>query len=130
MAKDTNAVIKTVLIIDDERDIVTILEHMLKSAGYNVSSFTDSETALQHFEQKADGYDLVLSDIRMPKIGGFELARIVRRMNPKVRIVLMTAFEVNESEFEKVMPSTKIDGFVQKPIKVHDLMPVIQKVIG
>ena len=72
----------------------------------------------------------MLSDIRMPGISGIKLARKVKEINPNVKVILMTAFEIRDSEFSKVFPSTQVDGFAQKPIRIKDLTNKILDIIG
>jgi YesN/AraC family two-component response regulator len=72
----------------------------------------------------------MLSDIRMPEISGIKLARKVKEINPNVKVVLMTTFEIRDNEFSKVFPSTQVDGFVQKPIGIKDLTDKILSIIG
>ena len=72
----------------------------------------------------------MLSDIRMPGISGIKLARKVKEINPKIKVVLMTSFEIKDNEFSKVFPSTHVDGFVQKPIQIKDLTNKILDIIG
>lgn len=72
----------------------------------------------------------MLSDIRMPALSGIQLARKVKEINPDVKVVLMTAFEIRDNEFSKVFPSLHIDGFVQKPIGIKDLTNKILTIIG
>ena len=84
-----------------------------------VNAFTNPEEALQSFKSNAESYCLVVSDIRMPALSGIQLARKVKEVNPNVKVVLMTAFEIRDSEFSKVFPSTSVDGFVQKPLALE-----------
>jgi YesN/AraC family two-component response regulator len=72
----------------------------------------------------------MLSDIRMPEMSGIQLARKVKEINPKVKVVLMTSFEIKDNEFSKVFPSTQVDGFVQKPFQMKDLTDKILDIIG
>jgi YesN/AraC family two-component response regulator len=72
----------------------------------------------------------MLSDIRMPGISGIRLARKVKEINPNVKVVLMTSFEIKENEFSKVFPSTQVDGFVQKPVGIKNLTNKILDTIG
>ena len=72
----------------------------------------------------------MLSDIRMPGLSGIQLAKKVKEINPAVKTILMTAFEIRDSEFSKVFPSTHVDGFVQKPIGIRDLADKILSIIG
>jgi YesN/AraC family two-component response regulator len=66
----------------------------------------------------------------MPGLSGIQLARKVKETNPVVKVVLMTAFEIRDSEFSKVFPSMHVDGFVQKPIRIGDLTNKILSIIG
>ena len=72
----------------------------------------------------------MLSDIRMPGLSGIQLARKVKEVNPGVKVVLMTAFEIRDNEFSKVFPSMHVDGFVQKPIGIKELTDKILSIIG
>jgi YesN/AraC family two-component response regulator len=66
----------------------------------------------------------------MPGLSGMQRARKVKEINPNVKVVLMTAFEIKDNEFSKVFPSTQVDGFVQKPIGIRDLTDKILSLIG
>ena len=95
-----------------------------------VDAFTNPEEALQSIKSNAEDYCLVLSDIRMPVLSGIQLARKVKDINPSIKVVLITAFEIKDNEFSKVFPSTQVDGFVQKPIGIKDLTNKILSIIG
>jgi len=118
------------LIIDDDSDIVHVLKLGLQKNGFLVDAFTNPEKALQSFKSNAESYFLMLSDVRMPVISGIQLAKKVKEINPNVKVVLMTAFEIRDNEFSKVFPSTQVDGFVQKPIGIRDLTNKILSLIG
>lgn len=118
------------LIVDDDPDIVQVLKQGFLKNSFLVSAFTNPEEALQNFQSNSEDYCLMLSDIRMPGISGIKLARKVKEINPKVKVVLMTSFEIKDNEFSKVFPSTQVDGFVQKPIGIKDLTNKILSVIG
>ena len=66
----------------------------------------------------------------MPALSGIQLARKVKEVNPNVKVILMTSFEIRDSEFSTVFPSTHVDGFVQKPIGIKDLTSKILSIIG
>ena len=101
------------LVVDDDSDIAHVLKQGLLKNGFLVSIFTNPEEALKNFQSNSkDYYSLVLSDIRMPGMSGIRLAREVKEINPNVKVVLMTSFEINDNEFSKVFPSTQVDGFV------------------
>src|SRR5215204_2848000 len=118
------------LIVDDDSDIVQVLKLGLLKNRFLVNAFTNPEEALQSFKSNAESYCLMLSDIRMPTLSGIQLARKVKEVNPGVKTVLMTAFEIRDSEFSKVFPSTQVDGFVQKPIGIKELTGKILSIIS
>src|SRR5215216_3007690 len=118
------------LVVDDDSDIVQVLKLGLLKNRFLVSAFTNPEEALQSFKSNSESYCLMLSDIRMPGLSGMQLARKVKEVNPGVKVVLMTSFEIRDNEFSKVFPSTHVDGFVQKPIGIRDLTNKILSIIG
>jgi two-component SAPR family response regulator len=122
--------IAKLLIVDDDSNIAHILKQGLLKKRFLVSAFTNPEEALQKFESNSKDYSLMLSDIRMPALSGIQLARKVKEINPAIKIILMTSFEIKDNEFSKVFPSTHIDGFVQKPISMNDLTNKILSIIG
>ena len=127
---DNNKPLAKLLIVDDDYDIVQVLKMGLVKNGFSVEAFTNPQEALQSFKSDAESYCLVLSDIRMPALSGIQLSKKVKEVNPNVKVVLMTAFEIRDIEFSKVFPSTQIDGFVQKPIGIKDLTDKILSLIG
>jgi DNA-binding NtrC family response regulator len=118
------------LIVDDDPDIAHVLKQGLLKKRFLVSAFTRPEEALQSFKSNSKDYCLILSDIRMPELSGIQLARKVKEINPNVKVVLMTSFEIRDNEFSKVFPSMHVDGFVQKPIGINDLTNKILSIIG
>ena len=117
------------LVVDDDSDIAYVLKQSLLKNGFLVSAFTSPEEALQNFQSNSKDYCLMLSDIRMPEMSGIQLARKVKEINPEVKVVLMTSFEIKDNEFSKVFPSTQVDGFVQKPFRIKDLTDKILDII-
>jgi DNA-binding NtrC family response regulator len=119
------------LVVDDDSEIAHVIKSGLVKNRFLLDSFTDSEEALQNFQSNPkDHYCLVLSDIRMPGISGIQLARKVKEYNPKVKVILMTSFGINDNEFSKVFPSTQVDGFIQKPVHLEELTNKILDTIG
>jgi DNA-binding response OmpR family regulator len=118
--------IKSILVIDDEFDIVNPIKLSLQKHGYNAYGLTDPLLAFEYFKNNSNDIDMVLSDIRMPKMNGYELVKKIKALQPKVKVILMSAFEINDLEFSKVLPSIKIDGFIPKPISLKDLVKKIE----
>ena len=107
-----------------------VLKLGLLKNKFLVNAFTNPEEALRSFKSNSETYCLMLSDIRMPSLSGIQLARKVKEVNPNVKVVLMTSFEIRDSEFSKVFPSTHVDGFVQKPISIKELTGKILSIIS
>jgi CheY-like chemotaxis protein len=120
------------MIVDDEKDILAVLKSGLETkGGFAVDTFNSGEAALQGFSSRAsDYYDLVMTDIRMPKMNGFELYRKIREKDASIPIALITAFEINEDEFSKVMPSIKVRDFIKKPIRIPDLIEKLNTILA
>lgn len=119
----------SVLLIDDDEDILTALKLSLERKGMNTYGFTNPVLAVEHFRNNAANYDIVVTDIRMPDMNGFEVARAVKEVRPDIKIAFITAFEINKSEFEKVLPSTKVDAFIAKPVKLGTFVERIKGIV-
>jgi DNA-binding NtrC family response regulator len=125
----TNRRNKSILAVDDERDILDIIKHSLQREEFKVCTFTDPFAALAHFNSDSKHYHhIVLSDIRMPGMNGYEFIRKVKESNPEVKIMLMSAFEINDREFHNVLPDIKVESFLQKPFSIGQLNDVVAKI--
>jgi DNA-binding NtrC family response regulator len=117
---------KSILVLDDEPDIVTIIEQSLQGIGFRVSAFTDPIVALEYFHSNfKDCCSIVISDIRMPGMNGYEFIKKVKRIKPECKIILMSAFDINNVEFLNILPGITIDTFLQKPFSIRKLKDLI-----
>lgn len=116
-----------IMIVDDEFDITKLLKQGLEKQGFHIFGFTDPLLALEHFQINCALYGLVISDLRMPGMNGYEFVKRVKPIKPDVKIFLSAAFEINKTEFRKLLKSVKIDEFIRKPIPFKDLVRVITK---
>jgi len=116
-----------VMVVDDEEDIMSVFSSLLVKEGYNVHAFSNPVIAFEHFRYSPKECSLIISDVRMPGMSGFQLARKVKELNPKVKVILTSAFEINVEEFEKVLPSTHVDGFLDKPVSFKKLSGLVEK---
>ena len=112
--------LKRILVVDDEPDISSSIKRGLERNGFQVDAYSDPEEALAEF--KPGMYDLLLVDIRMPKLNGFELYREIKKKNDQSKICFFTAFEVYYEEFKKVFPTLDVKCFIRKPITISDLV--------
>lgn len=120
-----------VAIIDDESDIVNLFRDALsKIDGLSIFTFTDPMAALEHFKINKGAYALLISDLRMPGINGTDLIYKIKKENPLVRTLLMTAFEVDDKVFEEYVNNDIIDGFIQKPVKLRNLVSEVLKQVN
>ena len=119
---------ESILAIDDEYDIVNLIQKSLQRHRFKVFTFTEPSAALEDFISHSKDYDIVISDIRMPGMNGYEFVRKVKERNPKVKVILMTAFEIDDKEFHNVLSDIKIDAFLQKPFSIGQLNDVIGKI--
>jgi CheY-like chemotaxis protein len=119
----------SVLLIDDDSDILTTLKLSLEIKGVSTYGFTNPVLAVEHFRNNAANYDIVVTDIRMPQMNGFEVARVVKEIRQDIKLAFITAFDINKSEFEKVLPSTKVNAFITKPVKPATFAEIINGIM-
>jgi two-component SAPR family response regulator len=84
-------------------------------------------TSPEDFKINCKTCKLIISDIRMSGMNGYEFVKKAKDMDRQVKIILMTAFEIEDNEFHNVLPDIKIDGFLQKPFSIKQLNSVIEK---
>ena len=110
--------------MDDDKDILTVLKHGLELSNYQVDDFDSPDKALEYL-RSTNSPQLLITDIRMPGMSGFELVRAVKKDHPDMAIIVLTSFEIDRSEFEKVFPSTKIDALINKPVRIDKLVDTV-----
>jgi DNA-binding NtrC family response regulator len=126
--EDTSQSRKTVCLVDDEVDITSVMKKGLEQDGFIVHQYNDPIMAWEYFKENGKNCTIVLSDVRMPGMNGFEFCRRVKELRPEAPVLLMTAFEVNQSEFSKVMPHTTPDGFMAKPVSLKKLKEFVNEI--
>ena len=120
----SNNRVKKILLVDDESDVLYTIKNILEDNGFQVDTFNDPIISLKSYT--SNYYNLVILDIKMPKMDGFELYIKIREKDPKVKICFLTASEMyyekfrkTRSEFGRIIGE---DCFIQKPIKNEDLV--------
>ena len=121
------------MVVDDERDILSIVKRGLESKKrFQVETFIDAESALESLKENSDNYyDLVLTDIRMPKINGFELYKQIKKIDDKVKVCFLTAGEMDYEKFRKELFSTLDENcYIQKPFETETLIERLNRIIA
>jgi len=124
--------INKILLVDDEPDVTYTIQKILEDYGFKVDSFNDPILALNNY--KAYFYDLVILDIKMPTMDGFELYLKIRDMDPKVKICFLTVIATFNEEFRKIRlllsKTISEDYFIQKPVEMDDLLKKLTSIMN
>lgn len=125
----TTTMNKRILVIDDEPDVTLSLKMALEQEGSQADAFNDPFNALSYF--KVGIYDLVLLDMKMPKMDGFKLHDEIKEKDNKVKVCFLTASEMYRKEFrKKEYSSFDKDVFIQKPVENEELVKQINKILN
>jgi CheY-like chemotaxis protein len=120
---------RRILIVDDDPDITNLYKLSLERDGFVVDAFNDPLLALSNY--KVGTYDLLLIDIKMPKMNGFELYQKLRNMDDKPKVCFITAYEEFNKEFKKIFPNFREKGcFLRKPIELQSLTRAVKSELG
>jgi two-component system cell cycle sensor histidine kinase/response regulator CckA len=119
---------ETILLVDDEPQVVTLVREMLAREGYNVLGAGDGEEALKIFEANRDQIDLLLTDIVMPQLNGRELADRIRAVQPALRVLYMSGF-MKEAILKYYGISITGIPFLQKPFTRETLARKVREVL-
>jgi DNA-binding response OmpR family regulator len=121
---------KKILFVDDEIDICILVREGLQRSGFYVDSHTDPQFVLQNF--KSAFYDLLLLDIKMPNMDGFNLYEQLRKQDATAKVCFLTAFEISDEQLTKGMSSMgshEKPCFIQKPIRIRELVQRINELL-
>ena len=121
-----------ILVVDDEPDTAFTYKTLLSAEGYDVQVFTDSQEALKHFAQRPDPsshYQLVLLDIRMPRLNGLQLFYRIKAVSPNTKIVFCSALDIAE-ELTSILPGISYHHIIKKPMRREDFISKINAVIN
>jgi DNA-binding response OmpR family regulator len=119
---------KRIMVVDDEHDLTLFYRMSLEYHGFEVETFNDPSQALSNF--KTDYYDLIILDIKMPNMDGFELYKEIKEKDPNVRACFLTASELYYKKFRSREYSTlDKELFIRKPIENEELIQEIKRLI-
>lgn len=115
-----------VLVVDDEDLMCDLIEQVLKMKGFSVITKTDSMEALEEINQKK-GYDIIIADIRMPKVSGIDLLRVANAQNVNYQVILITGFYGLVSP--EIIKSLKPFGLLKKPFDINTLVVMAENAL-
>lgn len=114
---------KNILVVDDVQEDLQTMEAVLEKAGYDVAAVSDGALAYDHVEN--DDFDLVLLDIKMPTLSGYDLLKLLRsKLNHHIKLVYITIIPKQEVDM------TDADGVIQKPFSPESLLEVVKEQLG
>jgi DNA-binding response OmpR family regulator len=120
---------RRVLLVDDEPDICMVYQMVLEDAGFECISYTDAAKALKEF--RSDYYDLILLDIKMPILNGYELCKKIIELDRTVHIVFVTASEAYYENFRSQhFPELAKINYIQKPIGNDELVQIVDMIVA
>ena len=115
---------KLMSVVDDEQDIMSLFSDALSEIeDASVFGFIDSTLALEHFKLHQSDYSLIISDYRMPTMDGIELLKKVKAVNPSVKTILISAFDIEDKLYEDCKC---VDKILQKPITIPELISEVE----
>ena len=118
------------LIVDDEKDLLFVYKKALKLAGMEISTFDNPDMAFKEFKENPEMYRLLLTDLRMPNMNGYELINKVKAIRPEIKTILISAYDITEDEItQNLNPNLKLDGLICKPIALERLREIISDVL-
>ena len=112
-----------ILIVEDEKSMREVLKILLEEEGYDTTSAADGLQAIEKIQQ--DIFDLVITDIKMPRADGFEVLRKVREISPSSIVIMITAFGTTESTIEAMKLGAY--DYIHKPFKIDEIRLIINK---
>src|SRR5215208_6491361 len=121
---------KRVLLVDDEPDLNLTIKMILEENGFKVDSFTDPLSALENFRGEAGSHDLVILDIKMPNMNGFELYRQIKKIDDKAKVCFLTAGEMDYGVYTDIFNSLDVEYFIRKPIDNEELVKRVNNMIS
>ena len=119
---------RSIMVVDDEVELANLFKSFLEKEGYNAISFVDPVLALEYFKQASDKPSLIITDLRMPGLGGIDLAKSMRTLGaPDIKILLMTAFDTRDLEVQPNYIEVRIDKLLQKALHFSELRTMLNK---
>ena len=112
----------TILVIDDDERVRTLLRNILLFGGYRVIEASDGESGMRHLEK--GGFDMVLTDLGMPGMNGWEVTKLIKTRIPQLPVALITGWGTNLDE--KKIKESGVDWIIGKPFQVNEILETVK----
>lgn len=122
---DSEISIRRILLVEDNEEVRTIVEEMLKIHGFEVYSFSNGLEALNKFKELSNIIDLCIFDVIMPSIGGFELYKKIKGIKPDIKVLFMTGYTDNLSQIQTIIKEGQ--QIINKPFSISELKKKIKE---
>lgn len=117
-----------VLLVDDEQMVLDVGEELLTSLGYEVEVAVSGQEAVDIYEKKKSGIDLVVLDMVMPGMGGGETYNRLKEIDPDVKVLLSSGYSIN-GQAQEILDQG-CNGFIQKPFDIKDLSRKLKEILN
>jgi len=118
---------ETIMLVDDEEQLVNVGTNILERFGYTVTGFTNPKEALEMFKNTKEAYDLIITDKTMPKMTGLDLAKEIKKIRPDIPILLCTGFQ--DKDIEAKVQEVGITGYVMKPLNKREVAVAVREML-
>jgi len=117
-----------VLVVDDDELVLKSTARLLRSLGYDTLTAVDGAEAVAVFEERCESIDLVLLDMVMPNLGGTQTYHILRKLDPRVRVLLTSGYSDHQNV--EALLDAGAHGFLPKPLQVSELQDQVAAALG
>jgi DNA-binding NtrC family response regulator len=124
MCSNSRLLAKVIAVIEDEIDVLYLYQEVLENEGYTVFAYNDPIEAINTIQQMPEEFGLVISDYRMPLINGFEVCTKLIELNPELKVVIISAFDLLEEDRNPKFT------FINKPITIAKLISVVNEAVS
>src|SRR5574337_1607052 len=121
---------KKIMVVEEERNMAVSIKLALEENDFPVDMYTDPVLALKEFNKNAHDYSLMIIDLKMIRMSAFEFMRETKVKNPDLKVLLITTFEIKQPEFNRVLPTVKIEGLIEKPSLLNKIIPSVNMILG
>jgi CheY-like chemotaxis protein len=115
-----------IIVVEDEPDLLSIVVRQLRKWNFKVEEFKDPAKALSHFQKNHSRFSLLLTDIRLPGMTGLELAHQMLQINPEIKVLLMTAYELDPQDLKAALPLAMHEDVLRKPFSMFAVCNAIK----